>query len=148
MIDWFDFSIQYKESCRKNKHNEPSHQDLCCLTFSLSTLHINFFPKDSLLKNKRKEKFGTERIQVMCNKYTSYLEKDRNLLKIGTFLNHLKYRVPIVSIIQGNRIYLVDFCQFRQGRQLLRLPVSFTERQILSEKGLYYIRKILEQIFS
>ena len=34
-------------------HKEPSHLDLRCLTFSLSTLHINFFPSDSLLKNKK-----------------------------------------------------------------------------------------------
>ena len=32
---------------------EPSHLDLCCLTFSLSTLHINFFSNDSLLKEKQ-----------------------------------------------------------------------------------------------
>ena len=24
-------------------HNEPSHQDVRCLTFRLSNLHINFF---------------------------------------------------------------------------------------------------------
>ena len=30
-------------------HNEPSHLDLRCLTLSLSTLYINFFPSDSLL---------------------------------------------------------------------------------------------------
>ena len=30
--------------------NEPSHLDLRCLTFRLSTLHINVFPSDSLLK--------------------------------------------------------------------------------------------------
>ena len=28
-------------------HHEPSYQDLRCLKFSLSTLHINFFPLDS-----------------------------------------------------------------------------------------------------
>ena len=28
-------------------HNEPSYQDLRCLTISLSTLHINFFPDGS-----------------------------------------------------------------------------------------------------
>ena len=33
-------------------HDEPSHQDLRCLTFSLSTLRINFFSSDSLLKKK------------------------------------------------------------------------------------------------
>ena len=36
-------------------HNEPSHLDLRCLTFSLSALHINFFPFDSLLKKKKKQ---------------------------------------------------------------------------------------------
>ena len=34
-------------------HNEPSHQDLRCLTFSLSTLRINLFPIDSLLKKTK-----------------------------------------------------------------------------------------------
>ena len=33
--------------------NEPSHLDLCCLTHSLSSLHINVFPNDSLLKEKK-----------------------------------------------------------------------------------------------
>ena len=37
-------------------HNEPSHQDLRCLTFSLSALHINFFPMDGLIKKKKKRK--------------------------------------------------------------------------------------------
>ena len=31
---------------------EPSHLDIRCLTFSLSTLYINVFPNDSLLKYK------------------------------------------------------------------------------------------------
>ena len=55
-------------------HNEPSHLDLCCLTFILSTLYINFFPSDSLLKKKKKRKkkkaddkvrleFGIERVK-------------------------------------------------------------------------------------
>ena len=30
-------------------HYEPSHQVLRCLTFSLSTLHIDLFTTDSLL---------------------------------------------------------------------------------------------------
>ena len=34
-------------------HNESSHQGLPCLTVSLSTLHINFFLIDSLLKKKK-----------------------------------------------------------------------------------------------
>ena len=46
--------------------HEPSNLDLRCLTFSLSTLHINFFPSDSLF-NKRADdkcrlKFGAERV--------------------------------------------------------------------------------------
>ena len=48
-------------------HNEPSHQDLRFLTFSLSTSHINFFSIDSLLKiiavDKCSLKFGTERVK-------------------------------------------------------------------------------------
>ena len=35
------------------KLNEPSHLDLRCLTFSLSTLLINVFPNDSLIKRTR-----------------------------------------------------------------------------------------------
>ena len=34
-------------------HNEPSHQDLHCLTFSFSTSQINLFHIDSLLKKNR-----------------------------------------------------------------------------------------------
>ena len=30
-------------------YNEPSHQDLRCLTISLPALHINVYPVDSLL---------------------------------------------------------------------------------------------------
>ena len=37
--------------------NEPSHLDLCCLTFSLSTSHINVFPNDSLFKWKSRQHF-------------------------------------------------------------------------------------------
>ena len=37
-------------------HNEPSNVDLRCLKFSLSTLHINLFPSDSLLRKKKKKK--------------------------------------------------------------------------------------------
>ena len=45
-----------------------THQDLHCLTVSLSTLHKNHFPIDSLLKKKQKDdkyslKFGAERIK-------------------------------------------------------------------------------------
>ena len=39
--------------------NEPSHLELCCLTLSLSTLHINVFPNDSLLKKKKEKKQTT-----------------------------------------------------------------------------------------
>ena len=52
-------------------HNELSHHDLRCSTFSLTTLHIDFFPIDSVLKNKADKKcslnFGGERVKV--NKY-------------------------------------------------------------------------------
>ena len=36
--------------------HEPSHLGLRCLTFTLSTLHINFFLSDNLLKKKKKKK--------------------------------------------------------------------------------------------
>ena len=39
---------------------DPSHLDLLCLAFSLSTLRINFFPSD----NNLKKKFGTERVNI------------------------------------------------------------------------------------
>ena len=39
----------------RSRWDEPSHLDLRCLTFSLSTLHINFFPSDSLFKKKKKQ---------------------------------------------------------------------------------------------
>ena len=46
--------------CKKHRsgwdaHTEPSHQDLRCLTFSISTLHIDFFESDSLLKKTKKK---------------------------------------------------------------------------------------------
>ena len=47
-------------------HNEPSHLGLCCLTFSFSTLHINFFPMDSWFRTKADDKclkFGSERVK-------------------------------------------------------------------------------------
>ena len=36
--------------------SEPSHQDLRCLTVRLSTLHINVFPIDSLLKKSKQSR--------------------------------------------------------------------------------------------
>ena len=54
-------------------HNEPSHLDLRCLTFSLSTLHIHF-PSGTLFKKNNKKtddkyrlKFGTERVNGLYN---------------------------------------------------------------------------------
>ena len=66
-------------------HNEPSHQDLHCLTFSLSTLQRNFFPIDSLFKKKKKKKiedkcslkFGTKTVMV-----SEYFELVQYLTKI------------------------------------------------------------------
>ena len=60
--------------------NEPSLQDLQCLTFSLSTLYINYFPVDSLLKkqhqktkadNKCSLKFGAESVKCCVEAVTS-----------------------------------------------------------------------------
>ena len=36
--------------------DEPSHLDLHCLTFHPSTLHMNFFQIDSLIKKNNKKK--------------------------------------------------------------------------------------------
>ena len=48
-------------------HNEPSHLGLRCLTFSVSTLHINFFPMDSLFRTKTDDKcrlnFDSKRVK-------------------------------------------------------------------------------------
>ena len=54
--------------------NEPSHLDLRCFTFSLSTSHINVFPNENLLKKKKKKKadgkcrlkFGADRVTSKC----------------------------------------------------------------------------------
>ena len=40
----------------RSKQDGSSHLDLRCLTFSFSTLHINFFPIDSLFKTKADDK--------------------------------------------------------------------------------------------
>ena len=40
--------------------NEPSHLDLRCLTFNLSTLHIKVLPNDSLLKLKSRRQMSSE----------------------------------------------------------------------------------------
>ena len=68
-------------------HNELSHLDLHCLTFSLSTTLINFFPSGSLLKKKKKKaddkcapKFGTERIKTHYIYGVNSAEKDIFLL--------------------------------------------------------------------
>ena len=77
--------------------NEPSHLDLRCLTFSLSTLHINVFPNDSLLKKKKKKKkkktddkcllkFGAKRVK---SKYGKPNVKDRYAF-VRDFLKTLK----------------------------------------------------------
>ena len=49
---------------------EPSHLDLRCLKFNLSTLHINVFPNNNLSKYKKADdkfrlKFGTERVKLL-----------------------------------------------------------------------------------
>ena len=54
-----------------------AHLDLRCLTFSLSTLHINFFPSNKLLKKadyKCRLKFGTKRAKDKTN--ATYETKD------------------------------------------------------------------------
>ena len=62
MIIGFANSIDPDETA----HNELSHLGLCYLTFSFSTLHINFFTMDSLFRRKADDecrlKFGSERI--------------------------------------------------------------------------------------
>ena len=55
MIIGFANSVDPDET----SHNEPSYQDLHCLTFSLSTLHVNLYTTDSLLKKKEKKKMQT-----------------------------------------------------------------------------------------
>ena len=42
--------IGFANSIYPDETAESSDLDLCCLTLSLSTLHINVFPNDSLLK--------------------------------------------------------------------------------------------------
>ena len=57
--------ISFANSINPDETAQPSHLDLRCLTFSLSTLDINFFQSDSLFKkadNKCRLKFGTERV--------------------------------------------------------------------------------------
>ena len=43
----------------KDSHNEPSYQDICCLTFSLCISNINLFAIDTLMNCRLK--FGTEK---------------------------------------------------------------------------------------
>ena len=55
--------------CKQHRSNKTSHLDLRCLTFTLSTLHINVFPNDSLLKIKKADdkcrlNFGAERVKL------------------------------------------------------------------------------------
>ena len=72
-------------------HNEPSHLDLRCLTFSLSTLHINFFPNDSLLEKKTKKK---------NNKTTTTKETDDKC--------RLKFVTERVKLVLGGVCKLAD----------------------------------------
>ena len=46
----FFFAFANRIDPDETAHNEPSHRDLRCLTFSLSALHVKFFLMDSLLK--------------------------------------------------------------------------------------------------
>ena len=39
---------------------EPSHLDLPCVTFSISSLRINFFPSNILLKKKSRRQMSSE----------------------------------------------------------------------------------------
>ena len=48
------FFFAYNGDPDETAHN--NHQDLRCLTFSFSTLHIRFFPIAGLFKKKKKKK--------------------------------------------------------------------------------------------
>ena len=67
-------------------HNEPSHLDLCCLTFRRSTLLINFFPRDNLLKLKADDKcrlkFDSERINTCNSLYIPNLTNNKVICKL------------------------------------------------------------------
>ena len=75
--------------------SEPSHLDLRCLTFSLSTLHINVFPNDSLLKYKNADdkcrlKFGAKRVNKEAKCVLSILLNDGVCLyDVLVILEHL-----------------------------------------------------------
>ena len=75
-------------------HNESSHQGLPCLTVSLSTLHINFFLIDSLLKKKKKKnadnkcsvKFGAK-VMETSKRY----ESEHQITLLNKYHNNHKY---------------------------------------------------------
>ena len=78
--------------------NEPSHLELRCLTFSLSTLHINVFPKE-VCKTKKADdkcrlKFGAERVNTLCETdvITSSIWTDRPIQTVKTQIRRRRTR--------------------------------------------------------
>ena len=71
--------------CKQQRY-EPSQLDLRCLTFSLSTLHINVFPNKSLLKKKKADdkcrlKFGAERVNSTSTSKSHFVSSPREMKK-------------------------------------------------------------------
>ena len=96
---------------------EPSHLDLRCLTFSLSTLHINVFPNDSLKKKKKKKKkkaddkcrlkFGTERVKGIHGIDKGILSfYSRSLFRRGLVCRKANRKQQKFSPLYKNKSYL------------------------------------------
>ena len=69
-----DFCKQHR-----SRWDKSSHLDLSCLTFSLSTLYINFFPSNSLFKKKQnKKKKKKKKKKTTTKKQTTWQRKHKH----------------------------------------------------------------------
>ena len=76
------------------QHNEPSHLDLRCLTFTLSTLHINFFPSFQTIVSYKKKKKKEQMANVVWNLAKSCNIRKRTLEHVLSLKIQINLRIP------------------------------------------------------
>ena len=101
-------------------HNEPSHQEVLCLTFSLSDLHINLFPVGSLIKqnkadDKCRPKYGAVAIIIIIIIIKTLFSVGNTISYKLLFLEaHLTKYIQTTKICKQNKARThIQFVQIR-----------------------------------
>ena len=92
---------------------EPSHLDLCCLTFSLSTLRISFtFSSDSLLKrqkkNKKKKKKKQQQKNNNNNNNNKKKKKKKKHKKTRYVVWNLSPKVKVIWLVESKNAFILQ----------------------------------------